>query len=187
LHRCLRQISLQRVVELLARLSHVAKSRLILTFTPKTPFDGLLLKLGNRYAQRHNLPAIYTHRAEVIRKAAAALGWKVERQASVASRFNFYYCNLWELARDRGCVDGRAQRKERRFGAPAHAASTWQEAGSPETAERCPHAARVLAFPAVHEGSGGPCATSGGDRNAEAQSGSETRSAQRHLTPAWHR
>jgi magnesium-protoporphyrin O-methyltransferase len=91
---------LQRVVELLTRLSRLAQSRLILTFTPKTLFDWPLLKLGNLYAQRHDLPALYTHPTQAIGETIEALGWQVRRQKSIASRFNLYYCCVLELVRD---------------------------------------------------------------------------------------
>ncbi len=89
----------QRAIELLGHLSHLARSRLVVTFTPKTRFDALLLRLGNRYAERHGLPPLYTHRHEVIVKALAALGWTVARQSTISRRCGLYYCCVLQLVR----------------------------------------------------------------------------------------
>jgi magnesium-protoporphyrin O-methyltransferase len=91
---------LRQTVELLTRLTGLATSRLILSYTPKTVFDWPLLRLGNHYAKRRRLPALYTHRTESLVDAIEALGWRITRQNLIASHFNLYYCRLLELARD---------------------------------------------------------------------------------------
>jgi magnesium-protoporphyrin O-methyltransferase len=107
----------QRAIELIAHLSRLTRSRLVVTFTPKTRLDALLLKLGNAYAERHGLPPLYTHRREVIIKALAALGWEVRRQIVISRRWKFYYCCVLQLVRaQQGAGDGEV-------GAPAVSAS----------------------------------------------------------------
>lgn len=96
--------SSQKVIELLGQLSLLADSQLILSFTPKTMLDKLLLKIGNVYAKRKNAPLLYTHREEVIVKALEALGWQVKRKKVISSRFKFYYCCLLEATRPAGTV-----------------------------------------------------------------------------------
>jgi magnesium-protoporphyrin O-methyltransferase len=96
--------STQRVVHILHQLSSLADSQLILTFTPKTRLDKLLLKIGNTYAKQTNAPLLYTHRQEVIVKALEALGWEINRKKIISTRFKFYYCCLLEATRPAGSV-----------------------------------------------------------------------------------
>jgi magnesium-protoporphyrin O-methyltransferase len=96
--------STQRVVHILHQLSSLADSQFILTFTPKTRLDKLLLKIGNAYAKHKNAPFLYTHRQEVIVKALEALGWEINRKKIISTRFKFYYCCLLEATRPAGSV-----------------------------------------------------------------------------------
>lgn len=96
--------STQRVVNILEQLSSLADSQLILTFTPKTRLDKLLLKIGNAYAKQKNAPLLYTHREEAIVKALEALGWEIKRKKVISTRFKFYYCCLLEAMRPAGSV-----------------------------------------------------------------------------------
>lgn len=156
---------LQQVLELLARLSRLARSRLILSFTPKTRLDGPLLKLGNLYARRHSLPALYTYRAEVIIKAIEALGWNIKRQAAVSSRFNLYYCQVLDLVRMVDQADLPMQRSQ-----PRYAAQRLQDSAFAASLARCPYAAQVIGpSPVARERDAESCVTPGGDQNYAAQ------------------
>ena len=125
---------MQHVGALLSQLSRLARSRLVLSFTPKTALDGLLLRLGNRHAQRHGLPPLFTHRADAMLRAVEALGWNVARQASVSAAFNLYYCRLLELTRqeDPGAAAHGAEVDARHLPMPE------QPLSAPAFA-RCPH------------------------------------------------
>jgi magnesium-protoporphyrin O-methyltransferase len=84
---------------LLAHLTSLAASRLILTFTPKGLLDRLWLAIGNRYASRRNAAPLYTHREADIVTALGALGWTIHREVSVAAGFRSYFCRLLECRR----------------------------------------------------------------------------------------
>lgn len=89
----------QRVLQMLTHLCSLSKSRVIISFTPKKMFDRAFLRIGNRYASRHSIPLLYTHREEVIVKALQAMGFEIARRKVLATRFNVYFCTLLEAVR----------------------------------------------------------------------------------------
>jgi magnesium-protoporphyrin O-methyltransferase len=90
---------------LLAHLTSLASSRLILTYTPKGPLDRLWLAIGNRYANRRKAAPLYTHRESDIRTALDSLGWTIHREVKVAAGFRSYFCRLLECGRREAGVE----------------------------------------------------------------------------------
>ena len=81
---------------LLAHLTSLATSRLILTYTPKGLLDGLWLAIGNHFAKRKHAAPLYTHREADIAAALRLRGWTIHRKAEVASGWRSYFCCVLE-------------------------------------------------------------------------------------------
>jgi magnesium-protoporphyrin O-methyltransferase len=84
---------------LLAHLTSLATSRLILSYTAKGMLDRLWLAIGNRYAKGKQAAPLYTHREADITAALDSLGWTVHRKVKVAAGLRSYFCCLVECRR----------------------------------------------------------------------------------------
>jgi magnesium-protoporphyrin O-methyltransferase len=84
---------------LLAHLTSLATSRLILSYTPKGVLDHLWLTIGNLYAKRKHAAPLFTHDDVHIRTSLGSLGWTVHRKIEVAAGFRAYFCCLLECRR----------------------------------------------------------------------------------------
>jgi len=88
--------STEASMEILKRLSSLARSRMIFTFTPKKVMDPVLLAIGGLVAKRRQAPPLYTHSKEAIAKTLGSLGWTIHRQTQVSAGWNSYFCCLVE-------------------------------------------------------------------------------------------
>jgi magnesium-protoporphyrin O-methyltransferase len=103
-----------QAIALLGHLSQLATRRLVVSFTPKTWLDPLLLKLGNSVAKRRNAPLLHTHHRELIVNTLTAHGWEIARQTMISAPFKVYYCHLLELGKNTEKVvrSGEASRRD---------------------------------------------------------------------------
>jgi magnesium-protoporphyrin O-methyltransferase len=84
---------------LLAHLTSLTKSRLILTYTPKGTMDRLWLAIGNYCARRKQAAPLYTHHEADITKTLHSLGWAIHRKVDVTAGWRSYFCCLLECRR----------------------------------------------------------------------------------------
>jgi magnesium-protoporphyrin O-methyltransferase len=81
---------------LLAHLTSLATSRLILTYTPKGWLDRLWLAIGNHFAKRKHAAPLYTHREADIAAELRLRGWTIHRKAKVTAGWRSYFCCVLE-------------------------------------------------------------------------------------------
>lgn len=86
-----------KAMEMIAHLSSLADSRLIISFAPKTLAYSLLKKIGDFFPGPSKATRAYLHREAEIVKALEANGWKVQRNAMTKTRF--YFSRLLEATR----------------------------------------------------------------------------------------
>jgi magnesium-protoporphyrin O-methyltransferase len=96
--------STEAAIDMLRRLSSLARERLIFTFTPKTVLDYLWHAIGAVYARRSHALPLYTHSSKAIVNAVESFGWTILREAKFSAGFRSYFCRLVE-ARRRGPED----------------------------------------------------------------------------------
>ncbi len=82
---------------MIAHLSSLAESRLLLSFAPKTPCYSLLKKIGELFPGPSKTTRAYLHREADIRKILEDLGWTLDRTAMTKTRF--YFSRLLEAKR----------------------------------------------------------------------------------------
>lgn len=82
---------------MIAHLSQLAESRLLLSFAPKTFGYSLLKKIGDFFPGPSKATRAYLHREADIVKALQASGWTIQRQAMTKTRF--YFSRLLEATR----------------------------------------------------------------------------------------
>lgn len=82
---------------MIAHLSSLAESRLVLSFAPKTICYSLLKKVGEFFPGPSKTTRAYLHREADIVKALEASGWKIERRAMTKTQF--YFSRLVEAVR----------------------------------------------------------------------------------------
>jgi magnesium-protoporphyrin O-methyltransferase len=82
---------------MIAHLSSLAESRLILSFAPKTPCYTVLKKIGDFFPGPSKATRAYLHRQADVVKALEANGWKIERQEFNKTRF--YFSRLLEAVK----------------------------------------------------------------------------------------
>jgi magnesium-protoporphyrin O-methyltransferase len=83
--------------QMIAHLSQLANSRLILSFAPKTIAYTLLKKIGDFFPGPSKATRAYLHREADIIKTLEAQGWKIERSAMTKTRF--YFSRLLEAVK----------------------------------------------------------------------------------------
>lgn len=86
-----------KAAEMIAHLSQLANTRLILSFAPKTLAYSLLKRIGDFFPGPSKATRAYLHREKDIVKALTANGWTVQRSAMTKTRF--YFSRLLEVTR----------------------------------------------------------------------------------------
>ncbi|MGF1569845.1 MAG: magnesium protoporphyrin IX methyltransferase [Nodosilinea sp.] len=87
----------EQVQGMVAHLSSLAESRLVLSFAPKTCFYTALKKVGEFFPGPSKTTRAYLHREADIVKVLEAEGWRIERRAMTKTRF--YFSRLVEALR----------------------------------------------------------------------------------------
>ncbi|NMF82720.1 magnesium protoporphyrin IX methyltransferase [Nodosilinea sp. P-1105] len=82
---------------MIAHLSSLAESRLVLSFAPKTPCYTLLKKVGEFFPGPSKTTRAYLHREADIVKILETSGWTIERRAMTKTQF--YFSRLLEAVR----------------------------------------------------------------------------------------
>lgn len=86
-----------KAAEMIAHLSSLAESRLILSFAPKTLLLALLKKIGQFFPGPSKATRAYMHREADVVEILKQNGWQVQRQAMISTRF--YFSRLLEATR----------------------------------------------------------------------------------------
>ncbi|MBD2461844.1 magnesium protoporphyrin IX methyltransferase [Oscillatoria sp. FACHB-1407] len=86
-----------KAAQMIAHLSSLAESRLILSFAPKTLAYTVLKKIGDFFPGPSKATRAYLHRESDIVNILKANGWTVQRQAMTKTRF--YFSRLLEATR----------------------------------------------------------------------------------------
>ncbi|KAK4534455.1 hypothetical protein CDCA_CDCA02G0480 [Cyanidium caldarium] len=87
----------ERAEAMLRHLSSMARSRMIITFAPKTLYYVLLKKVGELFPGPSRVTRAYQHSEADIRAALRRLGWQVRREHFTATWF--YFSKLLEVVR----------------------------------------------------------------------------------------
>ncbi|MBE9075731.1 magnesium protoporphyrin IX methyltransferase [Romeria aff. gracilis LEGE 07310] len=82
---------------MIAHLSTLAESRVILSFAPKTTFYSALKKVGEFFPGPSKATRAYLHAEADVVKALTTQGWQIERKAMNKTRF--YFSRLIEATR----------------------------------------------------------------------------------------
>ncbi|AUC60362.1 magnesium-protoporphyrin O-methyltransferase ChlM [Cyanobacterium sp. HL-69] len=82
---------------MISHLASLAKSRLILSFAPKTPFLTILKKIGEFFPGPSKTTRAYQHKEEDIIKILNDNGFNIKRQEMTST--SFYYSRLLEAVR----------------------------------------------------------------------------------------
>ncbi|OUC16010.1 MAG: magnesium protoporphyrin IX methyltransferase [Alkalinema sp. CACIAM 70d] len=83
--------------EMIAHLSSLAESRLILSFAPKTLCYSLLKRIGDFFPGPSKATRAYLHPESYVVKILQEQGWKIERNEMTKTRF--YFSRLLEAVR----------------------------------------------------------------------------------------
>jgi magnesium-protoporphyrin O-methyltransferase len=86
-----------KAAAMVAHLSSLAESRLILSFAPKTVYYSVLKKVGDFFPGPSKATRAYLHREADVVKALEANGWRIERRA--LNKTQFYFSRLLEAVR----------------------------------------------------------------------------------------
>lgn len=87
----------EKAAEMIAHLSSLAESRLILSFAPKTLLLTMLKKVGELFPGPSKTTRAYQHREADIVEILSSQGFSIKRQASIST--SFYFCRLLEAVR----------------------------------------------------------------------------------------
>ncbi|WP_019500594.1 magnesium protoporphyrin IX methyltransferase [Pseudanabaena sp. PCC 6802] len=80
---------LEEAEAMIAHLGSLAKSRLILSFAPYTPFYGGLKKIGEFFPGPSKATRAYLHPEKEIKDMMARAGFRVKRETMTSTRFYF--------------------------------------------------------------------------------------------------
>jgi len=86
-----------KAAEMIAHLSSLAESRLILSFAPKTFAYTVLKKIGDFFPGPSKATRAYLHREANVVQVLASKGWKIQRQSM--TKTSFYFSRLLEAVR----------------------------------------------------------------------------------------
>lgn len=86
-----------KAASMVAHLSSLAESRLILSFAPKTCYYSLLKKVGDFFPGPSKATRAYLHREADVVAALESNGWRIERR--VTNKAPFYFSRLLEAVR----------------------------------------------------------------------------------------
>ncbi|GAB4216710.1 MAG: magnesium protoporphyrin IX methyltransferase [Synechococcales cyanobacterium] len=81
-------------LRMLTHLTSLAQQRLIFSFAPKTPLLNVLKKVGQFFPGASKATRAYQHSESQLVDHLDQLGWKVDRRATIGSRFYF----AWTLS-----------------------------------------------------------------------------------------
>jgi magnesium-protoporphyrin O-methyltransferase len=84
-------------LRMLKHLTSLAKSRLIFSFAPKSPWLTLLKKVGEFFPGSTKTTRAYLHREATLVSHLAEWGWKVQQRQAIQTRF--YFARLLDLVR----------------------------------------------------------------------------------------
>lgn len=87
----------EQAASMIAHLSSLADSRLILSFAPKTVVYTLLKKIGDFFPGPSKATRAYLHREADVVQILQDNGWKIERNAMTKTQF--YFSRLLEAIR----------------------------------------------------------------------------------------
>jgi magnesium-protoporphyrin O-methyltransferase len=87
----------EKAAEMVAHLSSLAESRLIISFAPKTVFYSNLKKIGNFFPGASKATRAYLHSEAEIVKMLKSHGWRVARSAM--NKAPFYFSRLLEAVK----------------------------------------------------------------------------------------
>jgi magnesium-protoporphyrin O-methyltransferase len=87
----------EKAAEMIAHLSSLAESRLILSFAPKTFFYETLKKIGSFFPGASKATRAYLHSEADVVKILESKGWKIQRSAMTKTRF--YFSRMLEATR----------------------------------------------------------------------------------------
>jgi magnesium-protoporphyrin O-methyltransferase len=90
----------EKAAEMIAHLSSLAESRLILSFAPKTLAYSILKKIGSFFRGSSKATRAYLHSEAEVVKALEQSGWRIDRNAMTKTRF--YFSRLLEATRPEG-------------------------------------------------------------------------------------
>lgn len=86
-----------KAADMIAHLSSLAESRLLLSFAPKTLAYSLLKKIGDFFPGPSKATRAYLHREADVVKILTEQGWTVQRNTLTKTRF--YFSRLLEVTR----------------------------------------------------------------------------------------
>ena len=86
-----------KAADMIAHLSSLAESRLILSFAPKTIAYTLLKKIGDFFPGPSKATRAYLHREADVVKILKSNGWTVQRAAM--TKTSFYFSRMLEVTR----------------------------------------------------------------------------------------
>lgn len=87
----------EKAAAMIAHLSSLAESRLLLSFAPKTCYYTALKKIGDFFPGPSKATRAYLHREADLVKALEANGWRIERRGM--NKAPFYFSRLIEAVR----------------------------------------------------------------------------------------
>jgi magnesium-protoporphyrin O-methyltransferase len=87
----------EKADDMIAHLSSLAESRLILSFAPKTVAYSLLKKIGDFFPGPSKATRAYLHREQDVVAALRQNGWVIQRNAMTKTQF--YFSRLLEATR----------------------------------------------------------------------------------------
>lgn len=86
-----------KAAEMIAHLSSLADSRLILSFAPKTLAYSILKKIGSFFRGSSKATRAYLHQEAFVVETLEKFGWQVERNSMTKTRY--YFSRLLEVVR----------------------------------------------------------------------------------------
>jgi magnesium-protoporphyrin O-methyltransferase len=86
-----------KAAEMIAHLSSLAESRLILSFAPKTLAYSMLKKIGDFFPGPSKATRAYLHREADVVRVLTSKGWQIQRQS--LTKTSFYFSRILEAVR----------------------------------------------------------------------------------------
>jgi len=87
----------EKLFDMLAHLTSIAKSRMIVTFAPSTLLLGALKSVGNLFPGPSKATRAYLHKESDVVDCLEKLGWTVQRTDFIRSKF--YFSKIIEVTR----------------------------------------------------------------------------------------
>jgi len=80
------------------KLGSLSKSRLILSFAPKTWYYDILKKIGEFFPGKSKTTRAYLHPESAVEEAMQQAGFTIKRREMTAT--NFYFSRLFEAVKE---------------------------------------------------------------------------------------